>query len=51
MTLSLTPNLSIRIRRSPVKSRRVARTETRHLSITSLAFMRMEVVVFKYHAK
>ena len=28
-----------------------ARTHTRRLSITSLSFMKMEVMVFKYHGK
>lgn len=51
MTLTLTPSLTIRIRRAADSASRVIRTHTRRLSITSLSFLRMEVMVFKYHHK
>lgn len=51
MTLSLTPSLTIRIRRAADNASRVIRTHSRHLSITSLSFLNMEVMVFKYHIK
>jgi hypothetical protein len=51
MTLTLTPSITIRIRHAADNARRVIRTHTRHLSITSLSFLNMEVLVFKYHAK
>jgi hypothetical protein len=51
MTLTLTPSLTIRIRRAADNASRVIRTHTRRLSITSLSFMKMEVMVFKYHGK
>lgn len=51
MTLTLTPSLTIRIRRAADNARRVIRTHTRHLSITSLSFLKMEVMVFKYREK
>ena len=47
MTLTLTPSLTIRIRRAADKASRVIRTQTRRLSITSLSFLNMEVMVFK----
>ena len=51
MTLTLTPSLTIRIRRAADNARRVIRTHTRHLSITSLSFLKLEVMVFKYRGK
>lgn len=51
MTLTLTPSLTIRIRRAADKASRVIRTQTRRLSITSMSFLNMEVMVFKYHVK
>lgn len=51
MTLSLTPSLTIRIRRAADNAQKVIRTHTRHLSITSMSFLRLEVMVFKYRAK
>jgi hypothetical protein len=51
MTLNLTPRLTIRIRRATDAASHVIRTETRRLSITSLSFLRLEVMVFKYHVK
>ena len=51
MTLTLTPSLTIRIRRAADNAARVIRTHTRRLSITSMSFLNMEVMVFKYHVK
>ncbi len=51
MTLNLTPRLTIRIRRAADTTRKMIRTHTRHLSITSMSFLRLEVMVFKYHIK
>jgi len=51
MTLTLSPSLTIRIRRAADNARHVIRTNTRHLSITSLSFMSLEVLVFKYRVK
>ncbi|MEW5770111.1 MAG: hypothetical protein AB1831_07060 [Pseudomonadota bacterium] len=51
MTLTLTPSLTIRVRRAADSARHVIRTHTRHLSITSLSFLNMEVLVFRYHGK
>ncbi|MEW5788934.1 MAG: hypothetical protein AB1899_13890 [Pseudomonadota bacterium] len=51
MTLTLTPSLTIRFRRAADNAARVIRTQTRRLSITSLSFLNMEVMVFKYHVK
>lgn len=51
MTLTLTPSLTIRIRRAADNASRVIRTQTRRLSITSMSFLNMEVMVFKYHVK
>jgi hypothetical protein len=51
MTLNLTPRLTIRIRKATDAAGHVVRTQTRRLSITSLSFMKMEVMVFKYHCK
>jgi hypothetical protein len=51
MTLTLTPSLTIRIRRAADNASRVIHTHTRRLSITSLSFLKMEVMVFKYHGK
>ena len=51
MTLTLTPCLTIRIRGAADTAWRVIRTHTRRLSITSLSFLKMEVLVFKYHGK
>lgn len=51
MTLNLTPRLTIRIRKATDSARHVVRTQTRRLSITSLSFLNMEVMVFKYHMK
>ncbi len=51
MTLALSPSLTIRIRRAAEPGRHVVRTRTRHVSITSLSFMKQEVLVLKYRAK
>lgn len=51
MTLTITPSLTIRIRRAADNARHVIRTQTRHLSITSLSFLKLEVMVFRYHGK
>jgi hypothetical protein len=51
MTLNLTPRLTIRIRKATDSARHVVHTQTRRLSITSLSFMRMEVMVFRYNVK
>jgi len=51
MTLNLTPYLTIRIRRATDAARHIIHTETRRLSITSLSFLKLEVVVFKYRGK
>jgi hypothetical protein len=51
MTLTLTPSLTIRIRRAADNARHVIRTHTRHLSITSLSFLSLEVMVFRYRGK
>lgn len=51
MTLNLTPSLTIRIRRAADTVYRIVRTQSRHLTITSLSFLKMEVMVFKFHAK
>jgi len=51
MTLNLTPRLTIRIRKATDSARHVVRTQTRRLSITSLSFLKMEVMVFKYNVK
>lgn len=51
MTFTLTPSLTIRIRRAADNASRVIRTQTRRLSITSMSFLKMEVMVFKYHVK
>ena len=51
MTLTLTPSLTILIRRAADNARHVIRTHTRHLSITSLAILNLEVMVFRYRGK
>jgi len=51
MTLNLTPRLTIRIRKATDTASHVVRTQTRRLSITSLSFLKLEVMVFKYHGK
>jgi hypothetical protein len=51
MTLALTPSLTIRFRLAADSAWHVIRTHTRRLSITSLSFLKLEVLVFKYHAK
>ncbi len=51
MTITLTPTLTIRIRRAADRASRVIRTHTRRLSITSLSFLKMEVMLFRYHIK
>lgn len=51
MTLNLTPRLTIRIRKATDSARHVVHTQTRRLSITSLSFLKMEVMVFKYNVK
>ncbi|MEW6678304.1 MAG: hypothetical protein AB1421_10325 [Pseudomonadota bacterium] len=51
MTLTITPSLTIRIRRAADNARHVIRTHTRYLSITSLSFLKMEVLVFRYRGK
>jgi len=51
MTLNLTPRLTIRIRKATDAAGHVVRTQTRRLSITSLSFLKLEVMLFKYHAK
>ena len=51
MTFSLSPSLTIRIRRAADNARRVIRTHTDHLSITSLSILKMEVLVLRYRHK
>ncbi len=51
MTLNLTPRLTIRIRKATDAANHIVRTQTRRLSITSLSFLKLEVMVFKYRAK
>lgn len=51
MTLNLPPSLTIRIRRAADDARQVIRTHTRRLSITSMTFLKLEVMVFRYHVK
>ena len=51
MTLTLTPHLTIRIRYAADSAWHMLRTHTRRLSILSLSFLKLEVLVFKYHAK
>jgi hypothetical protein len=51
MTLTLTPSLTIRFRYAADSAWRLIRTHTRRLSIFSLSFMKMEVLVFKYHGE
>ena len=51
MTLTLTPSLTIRFRRAADSTWHMIRTHTRRLSIFSLSFLKMEVLVFKYHGK
>lgn len=51
MTLNLTPRLTIRIRKATDAAHHIVRTQTRRLSITSLSFLKMEVMVFKYNVK
>jgi hypothetical protein len=51
MTLNLTPRLTIRIRKATDTARHIVRTQTRRLSITSMSFLKLEVMVFKYHGK
>ena len=43
MTLNLTPRLTIRIRKATDSFRHVVRTQTRHLSITSMSFLNLSV--------
>lgn len=51
MTLTLTPSLTIRFRRVANSAWHLIRTHTRRLSIVSLSFLKMEVLVFRYHEK
>lgn len=51
MTLNLTPRLTIRIRRATDSASHIIRTQTRRLSITSMSFLKLEVMVFKYNVK
>jgi hypothetical protein len=51
MTLTLTPSLTIRFRYAAGSAWRMIRTHTRRLSIVSLSFLKLEVLVFKYHIK
>ena len=51
MTLNLTPRLTILIRKATDRASHVIRTQTRRLSITSLSFLKLEVMVFKYHVE
>jgi hypothetical protein len=51
MTLNLTPRLTIRIRKATDAARHIVHTQTRRLSITSMSFLKLEVMVFKYHVK
>jgi hypothetical protein len=51
MTLNLTPRLTIRIRKATDAASHLVRTQTRRLSITSMSFLKLEVMVFKYHVK
>lgn len=47
----LTPNLTIRIRYAADSAWHMLRTHTRRLSILSLSFLKLEVLVFQYHGK
>jgi hypothetical protein len=49
MTLNLTPRLTIRIRKAGASDKHVVRTHTKRLSITSMSFLKLEVMLFKYH--
>jgi hypothetical protein len=49
MTLNLTPRLTIRIRKAEDNHSQIVRTQTKRLSITSMSFLKLEVMVFKYH--
>jgi hypothetical protein len=51
MTLTLTPSLTIRFRCAADSAWHMIRTHTRRLSIVSLSFLKLEVLVFKYHGK
>jgi len=51
MTLNLTPRLTIRIRKATDAAHHIVRTQTRRLSITSLSFLNIEVMLFTYHLK
>ncbi len=51
MTLNLTPHLTILVRKAVNRANHVVHAETRRLSITSLSFLKMEVMVLKYLAE
>lgn len=51
MTLTLTPSLTIRFRRAADSAWHVIRAHTQRMSIVSLSFLRLEVLVFKYRGK
>jgi hypothetical protein len=51
MTLNLTPRFTIRIRKATDNANHVIRTQTRRQSITSMSFLKLEVMLFKYHVK
>ncbi|HNQ03041.1 MAG TPA: hypothetical protein PKH69_00365 [Thiobacillaceae bacterium] len=51
MTLTLTPSLTIRIRRAADQAARMIRAQSSHLSITSLSFLNLEVMVFRYRGR
>ncbi|MCS6785534.1 MAG: hypothetical protein NZ524_00655 [Thiobacillaceae bacterium] len=51
MTLTLTPGLTIRIRRTAEHVWRRFETHSRHFSIRCWTLYWLEVVIFSYHAK
>ena len=51
MTLNLTPHLNILVRKAVNTASHVIHTQTRRLTITSLSFLKMEVMVLKYRVK
>ena len=51
MTLNLTPSMSIRLRVAEDFSSDLVRKQTRRLSITALTFLKLEIMVFRFHAE
>ncbi len=51
MTLNLTPHLTILVRKAVNRANHVVRAQTRRLSITSLSFLKLEVMLLKYHGE